>query len=102
MKSVTAHHVADYYACKKPGDFLILPPNPRNRDLSTIHFLCPCGCGSLCGVAVREDGENRDGAWGWNKDVEKPTCTPSIKVMTGPTESCWHGYLTNGEFKACE
>lgn len=90
-------HVANYDACKEPGDFYFSPPNPAENGMRLLSFLCPCGCGELCGIRVRDDGQNIDGAWGWNKDEEKPTTTPSIAI----NQNHWHGYLKNGVFESC-
>ena len=87
--------VADYYACKQVGDFFFTPPNEKGERI--LSFRCPCGCNALAAVKVRVDGTQTDGAWGWNKDEEKPTVTPSIRINN--TE--WHGYLTDGVFKSC-
>lgn len=45
-------------------------------------------------------GEN---GWTWDGNVEKPTVAPSIDAKDDPDgESTWHGFLTDGVFKACE
>lgn len=98
MSEVTARKVADFDHCEKPGDFYITEPNPHEGGMRRLSFLCPCGCGDLCGIRIRDDGQNVGGAWGWNKDAGKPTTTPSIAI--GPNNH-WHGYLTDGVFKAC-
>ena len=98
---VKANHVANYDAAKNPGDFFITKRcehEPKRRLL----FLCPCGCGDLCGISIRDDGQQVDGAWGWNGDEDKPTTTPSILIHGKKIgESHWHGYLTEGEFRSC-
>lgn len=86
--------VNNYEECKKVGDWFFTPAVEGVRRLS---FLCPCGCGSLAGIKVRDDGTQADHAWGWNRDEEKPTCTPSIAINGNE----WHGYLTDGIFKSC-
>ena len=90
--------VADYDACTEPGDFYFTPPNPHDGGMRRLSFRCPCGCGTLAGIRVRDDGQRTEPAWGWNRDEEKPTATPSIRI--GPGEH-WHGYLTDGVFKSC-
>ena len=55
-----------------------------------MHFVCPCGCGSVLGVEFPP--------WTWNGDRERPTVTPSIQHMNGCK---WHGFLTDGEFREC-
>lgn len=85
----------DFEHCENPGDFFITPPNDvGERRLS---FLCPCGCGMLAGIKIRDDGQQSGGAWSWNFDKAAPTCAPSILINQGH----WHGYLTNGEFVSC-
>lgn len=34
--------------------------------------------------------------WGWNRNMQKPTLTPSILTTTHYSQ--WHGFLTDGEF----
>ena len=94
--TVHANHVADFDACKNPGDFFLTPPNPAEGGARRLSFICPCGCGALAGIRVRDDGQQLGGAWAWNRDEDKPTCTPSIDI-----KSCWHGHLTAGEFIPC-
>ncbi len=98
MTDVTARRAADYDHCETPGDFFISGPNPHEGGMRRLSFLCPCGCGDLCGVKIRDDGKNVEGAWGWNGDYDKPTTTPSIAI--GPA-GYWHGHLTDGVFKSC-
>ena len=48
--------------------------------------------------------------WWWDGNKDKPTTRPSIgahpsvdaSVPEGKKKYSWHGYLTNGVFKACE
>jgi len=97
---IKANRVADYDSAKNPGDYFIAQrcqAEPKRR----LSFLCPCGCGSLYGISIRDDGQQIDGAWAWNKDEDKPTTTPSIMCYGPGMSSHWHGYLTNGEFASC-
>lgn len=101
-KETTANRVANFGECSNPGDFYITEPSDHDFGARRLSFLCPCGCGDLCGIRIRDDGQNIDGAWGWNKDVDKPTTTPSIRISgKTPSEEHWHGYLTDGVFKQC-
>jgi hypothetical protein len=78
-----------------PGDFCFTQVGEGRLHLG---FMCPCGCGDFTGIIVREDGQHSKPAWGWNKDREKPTVTPSIRRL----DRCqWHGHLTDGVFKSC-
>lgn len=60
-------------------------------------FRCP-GCNEAHAVRVREDGQNIDGAWGFNGDYDRPTFSPSILVRTGhfvpghEAGRCWCTY----------
>jgi len=99
MLSVPARRVENFDACEKAGDFFLTPVCAEDRNSRRLSFLCPCGCGMLAGIRVRDDGEHRDGAWGWNRDEEKPTTTPSILI--DPSSNHWHGYLTDGVFVPC-
>ncbi len=99
MNEIKANRVADFDACKQAGDFYITKPNPAEGDMRRISFLCPCGCGDLCGVRVRNDGQRDDEqAWAWDKNEEHPTVSPSININNGH----WHGYLIFGIFKKCD
>ena len=44
--------------------------------------------------------------WTWDGNVEEPTLAPSILVDTLWGEDrvrvFWHGYMENGDFRACE
>jgi hypothetical protein len=96
MNDVIARRVANFDACESPGDFFLTESNPHDSGMRRLSFLCPCGGGHLAGVRIRADGQNDGQAWGWNKNEDKPTVTPSIAV-----NQCWHGYLTDGVFKSC-
>lgn len=97
MQEVKAQKVADFDACTEPGHFYITQPNPAENGMRRLSFKCPCGCGDLCAIRIRDDGLNEGGAWGWDKNEETPTTTPSININSGH----WHGYLTAGVFKPC-
>ncbi len=94
---VVAKKVAGFDSCNDPGDFWITPENPHESNMRRLSFRCPCGCGDLCGIRIRSDGLHDAQAWGWNRNEEKPTATPSINIGSGH----WHGYLTNGVFESC-
>lgn len=98
---IKATRVADYDHCKEPGDFFLSPPNPAENGCRRLSFLCPCGCGDLCGIKIRDDGQRKDGAWGWDRNEEQPTTTPSILIGPGTGNGHWHGFLTKGEFISC-
>ncbi len=97
--NVQANRVANYDACRSPGDFFLTGPNPHDGGMRQLKFICPCGvCGDLCAIRIRDDGQNEGGAWGWDRNEEKPTTTPSIRI----NGNHWHGYLKAGVFEACE
>lgn len=60
-------------------------------------ILCPCGCGSYIGCVVAGD-PTKGPVWDWDGNVDKPTVSPSIRVISGCN---WHGFLTAGVFKSC-
>lgn len=97
MPECKAKKVDGFDSCNNPGDFYITEPNNHDGGCRRLSFRCPCGCGDLCGIRIRDDGTNRDGSWGWNKNEELPTTTPSIDINHGH----WHGYLTDGVFVQC-
>ncbi len=97
MTTVPATKVADFDHAKNPGDFFLSGPNEHDGGARRLSFICPCGCGDLCGIRVRDDGQNVNGAWGWDRNEESPTCTPSIAI----NGNHWHGYLKAGVFESC-
>lgn len=54
--NVKAKKVLGYDEAKNQGDFFFSNPGPAEDGMMRLSFLCPCGCGDLCGVRVREDG----------------------------------------------
>lgn len=79
---------AAHFASGRSGDELI--PNV------VLRFSCPCGCGAVGALPINKQFNPQ--AWTWNGSTEKPTCTPSIQMLT---KCRWHGYLTNGVFAPC-
>lgn len=79
-------------------------PIPERHGIGIV-FDCPCGCSEIVGLPFRNplDGgpvhSPNQASWQRTGDTfETLTLTPSILRMGG----CgWHGFLTNGEFKAC-
>lgn len=97
MSSVNATRVKGFEDCKNPGDFYITEPNAHEGGMRRLTFQCPCGCGDICGIRIRDDGQQDIYSWAWNRDHDKPTTKPSIRIG----EDHWHGDLTNGVFKPC-
>ena len=65
----------------------------------SICFWCPA-CDDMKVIPVEGDKK-----WGWNKDLEKPTLTPSILQRAGPfpdghTDVC-HSHVTAGKINYC-
>lgn len=61
-----------------------------------IVFDCP-GCASIHMLPVTGPR-----AWGWNRDLERPTLTPSIFVNVGgsnPAEPICHSFVTDGKIR---
>ena len=62
-------------------------------------FYCP-GC--KCHHAVWTENEGYEHPiWGWNKDVEKPTVSPSIKVEYHGADknTICHSFIRNGNIE---
>jgi hypothetical protein len=71
---------------------------PESIGPAGIHFVCPCGCGDVCGIAFRNYKDQKGPIWTWDGSRDEPTCTPSILRIGG---CAWHGYLTDGVFRSC-
>lgn len=78
-----------------PGEFKICC-NDKGEPARLV-FACPCGCGDIGGIGL-PPGNQQGPTWTWNGDHDKPTCTPSIRFLSGCQ---WHGYLTDGVFRSC-
>jgi hypothetical protein len=84
----------DIDGLKNPGDFRWTGISNDGGPPGRMMFVCPCGCGDLCGVTLKPVVPT---GWEWNRDFDKPTLTPSILINRGH----WHGYLTDGVFRSC-
>lgn len=90
---VQGHLKSSVEECSQAGDYAFTELNEKYH----LGFICPCGCGDWTGILVSKDGTHSPKVWGWNKSMEKPTCTPSILRL----DRCkWHGYLTDGVFRS--
>jgi hypothetical protein len=80
---------------KRQGQFdVVVEPSGQKR----FWFVCPGQCKGLSALAIRPvvvDIGNQH-SWDWNGSTGAPTLTPSINHV-----GCWHGWLTDGEFKSC-
>lgn len=80
----------------------IMPRSQKLTDQSgkakALRFLCP-GC-NIDHVIYYEGHPSPHHNWAWNRDLEKPTIKPSIKVTgpNGPGTLC-HSYVTDGQIK---
>lgn len=81
-----------------------LPPgasewtSDSRREYAGLLFVCPCGCGIVGSLTIRDAVATERPSWEWDGNVEKPTLSPSIQK----TSSCrWHGYLRAGVFEEC-
>ena len=101
MKAVYTPNLADL--CWGDGDVtpeylrqgqfdVCTEPNGQKR----FWFVCPGKCKSLTAIAVRPVVDGSQHSWEWNGRTDTPTLTPSINHI-----SCWHGWLTDGEFSSC-
>ena len=61
-----------------------------------LSFYCH-GCKELHWVNDDETKGNPDRVWGFNKDFEKPTITPSV-LVTWPNNRC-HSFVRNGNIE---
>ena len=57
-----------------------------------IHFFCPA-CREYHGVHVT--GPHK---WEWNRNLERPTLTPSLLITKEPGYRC-HFFVTDGHFQ---
>jgi hypothetical protein len=67
--------------------------NGTDGAVAGLTFVCPCGCGNVGHVPVREGYGGH--VWKWNGDRKEPTLTPSIQRTSGCK---WHGFLNDGLF----
>lgn len=59
---------------------------------------CP-GCNRLHRFNVYGPNEVTGAKWSWDKNAERPTFTPSLKIsMNGGKDIC-HSFLQNGQWK---
>ncbi len=98
---VPARKVDNFDSCSRPGDFFLTASDPEKGGCRRLSFLCPCGCGDLCGVRIRDDGQQSTAVWGWDQNEQQPTLTPSIRIGGAGGAEHWHGYLTKGVFTSC-
>lgn len=90
QKVIPGRLVEGYSSADRAGDFWIDSKGKR------LAFICPCGCGTVGGVALKVNMADRGGkhpVWSWNQNREKPTLSPSILFTSGCK---WHGFLTEG------
>ena len=97
MNNVIGRRVHCYEEMQAPGDFLWTGCEAGDQPPGRLMFICPCGCGMTCGIAIAGD-RTLHPVWDWNGDFEKPSVNPSIRMLSGCQ---WHGYLTDGVFRSC-
>lgn len=93
MPEINARRVRGFEEMNAPGDFYWACNGEGVPQ--RLMFRCPCGCDSVNGVAVSGDPDKHY-VWRWDGNEEKPTVTPSIKMLSG---CMWHGFLTAGVFR---
>lgn len=56
--------------------------DPGDSAVSTLWFVCPCGCGHVSKVACGVEHRPNIGApaWRWNGSVTEPTLDPSLRL----------------------
>ncbi len=64
--------------------------------IAGINFWCPCGVEHIASIKFKEVTGT---GWNWDRDVDSPTVTPSVRIRRGA--ECWHGHLTAGEWVPC-
>lgn len=63
---------------------------------AALDYVCPCGCGAVGTLLVRDGYGNFPVAW--DGDEERPTITTLVERST-PCR--WRGLLTDGQWRAC-
>ena len=63
-----------------------------------ILFRCPCGCGNLGQLPLRNRDSRRRPSWNWDGNRDRPTLTPSVNCTGFPCG--WHGWLREGVWVA--
>lgn len=83
-------------AGRQPGAFRfwVYGNEPEGAPPAGLSFRCPCGCGSVFGIAWRRS-DGKPGGWTWDGNRDAPTCDPSI-LGHGSDGPHWHGYLRAG------
>lgn len=93
----------------RPGDYVLARNTPASSRPGVLYYVCPCGCGSVGTVPLREapltrhesktivygemygKAESRE-EWHYFGPPKTASVYPSIR-----SESCgWHGYLKDG------
>lgn len=78
---------------------------------NAVFFYCPCSFGGDAGAHgclipfanPRNGVPHAPGPQGWQmsgSSLKDLSLTPSL-LIGGQAAQCWHGYLTNGEFRSC-
>ena len=93
VAATVVHDIDDHPALPGAVEFRSYSETPA--EVAGIAFRCPCGCGREGYLPVEPDAAKR---WDFNGDRERPSTPPSIQFVGG---CAWHGYLTDGEFRAC-
>jgi len=83
--------------------YATLSPKLQSFHGYIIQFWCP-GCEVKHSVTVEHPDNPSQCAWGFNKDYDKPTFTPSIKTTLPPTvedgtSKICHLFLTDGKLQ---
>lgn len=92
--------VADPFELGSPAGAYRFEGDPPPGEKSGITMVCPCGCGTQHYLPFRGAPYTTDlgPAWGWDGNVEAPTLSPSVRMLT---PCAWHGYLRAGFWESC-
>ena len=96
---VTIHATLSELKAGPPGGVKFQQPDPEFGDPWGIMFQCPCGCGNLGWLPVRNPENVTHPSWEWNGDKQRPTLNPSVYNTGMPCK--WHGWLRSGEWVQC-
>lgn len=75
------------------------------KDVGILHS-CPCGCGNIGSLNIKEWAEKKGPLWTLSGPREAPTLTPSVgiraygKAIKTDGDFHWHGWLRDGVWES--